>query len=256
MFDRDNRENNGSLSSSDSAGSFQTPVKPLTPAERKKAKRLTKSKSRMESLNTELFLLQNEMKRRSHMTIHERAQEIKHEVDKELAIERDTGWVAPPPNTRHPQDNDKSNFPLYLCKVVYLNSADQTPPIAGVSGSFLIEGSASSTTAIPPYFLFPKPGHAYGVPSSELDFSHWELTDELLRDVLKANTVYERLICCNSLVMYDNRLKMFAAKSSQLKSLFISNCAKISPYGIKVFFQHLTSKLVDLDISSDRKSVV
>jgi hypothetical protein len=57
------------------------------------------------------------------------------------------------------------------------------------------------------------------------------------------------LIVNNSEHFYDNRLRIFASTSASLHKLSIAANPKLTPYGIKAFFNNSEARLMELDIS-------
>lgn len=133
-----------------------------------------------QAINDELLQLKQEIKRRDKMTIDERAEEIKREVDKEIEIENDTGWVPPPPLVRYPGSNTETKpMPLYLASMFY----EKTENVQKYHLPHMVD--LPSVPTPPPYYLHPNISHVFGQPSPHLDFSMWFLEDTNLRAIIK-----------------------------------------------------------------------
>ncbi|GMH79431.1 hypothetical protein TrST_g8548 [Triparma strigata] len=190
-----------------------------------------KRQAKSDAIKRELMELKTEIKQRGKMTIDERAEVIKSTVEKGIEKEHHIPFEPPPVNVKFPELNTSdATFPAYLNTVQY----HPTSPAA-------------------PYYLYPNHSHAYGNPSPTLDLSHWHLDDINLRDIVENNEEYTTLSIENTIHFYDNRLKMFASSSSKLTSLFLPSLPKISPYGIKSFFETSQCQLMHLDLSGNHQ---
>jgi hypothetical protein len=211
------------------------------------------------------------------MTIDERAEEIKREVDKEVEIENDTGWIPPPPLVRYSDENTETKpMPLYLSTMFYEKTENHQkhhlPHMVNLP----------SVPTPPPYYLHPNISHVFGQPTPHLDFSKWFLEDTNLRAIIKVrlrmrirayicslnpslpdltnpistarrtlrspqnNSSYKTLIINDSEHFYDNRLRIFGSTSVSLQKLSIAANPKLTPYGIKSFFNNSEARLMEV----------